>query len=976
MITTNSRGGSMNPYQTLFLRQSYADAYSEYIRSLTMEEYPVWDYIVLTAATPAQADSYRAQIDYRRAGGKLPRNTQFLVIPDKGGERVGSGGATLSVLREIAKHRCSNDFSGLKFLVIHSGGDSKRIPQYSACGKLFSPVPRRLADGRRSTLFDEFLIGMTGIPARMRDGMLVLSGDVLLLFNPLQMEFYTSGGAALSFQKDVETGKNHGVFLGNGDGYVEKFLHKQSPDTLMSQGAVDPLGNVDIDTGAILLSSEVLNDLFALIESDQGYDAFVNSRARLSFYGDFVYPMAASATLEDYLSQAPEGEMTEELLACRKVLFPILHRYPMRLIKFSPAAFIHFGTTAELLRLLTEEIEHYRYLDWSGAVTSNVKSTRYAISSSYIAEGVTIEDGAYIEDCYLSSHVTVGSGAIVSGLKLSYGNIPPKTVLHGLKLTDGRFVARFYGVDDNPKQAFRFGKPIDTDLWTAPLFPVRDTMQEAADAALEGILDDTCISLSESFAKADMEAILPYQDYLRGEINSARLIEGISQRRPTEEIIADLKTDFNAKLAKLLEQKAKSADFSLKIRLYDALSRLAEGDESNRYASLYLNAIHEEVLTGSLNNDLFDPHCKIVEDYVKVNLPVRVNFGGGWTDTPPYCLENGGAVLNAQVTLDGRRPVEAVLRRLDTPIVRLTSADYGSSKDFTDLDALCSCKSPADPFLLQKAALLGCGVLPYQSFASANTPSLSALLERLGGGFELSTRVIDIPRGSGLGTSAILAGACTQAIAKFFGLSICGDQIYQRVLMIEQIMSTGGGWQDQVGGIAPGIKYIETAPGSHQEIRVNPLNISPQTLDELNRRFCLIYTGQRRLARNLLRDVIGRYIAGNPQALDALTTIRDLATTMRDALERGDVDCFAKLLSRHWEASKALDSGSTNTCIDQILLSVEDLIDGQMICGAGGGGYLQVILKKTATPEDLEARLYSVFGGSGVRVQRCAILPN
>ena len=93
-------------------------------------------------------------------------------------------------------------------------------------------------------------------------------------------------------------------------------------------------------------------------------------------------------------------------------------------------------------------------------------------------------------------------------------------------------------------------------------------------------------------------------------------------------------------------------------------------------------------------------------------------------------------------------------------------------------------------------------------------------------------------------------------------------------------------------------------------------------------------------------------------------------------MERGDVDCFAKLLSRHWEASKALDSGSTNTCIDQILLSVEDLIDGQMICGAGGGGYLQVILKKTATPEDLEARLYSVFGGSGVRVQRCAILPN
>lgn len=966
----------MNPYQTLFLRQSYADAYSEYTRSLAAADYPVWDYIILTAATEAQAQSYRAQIEYRRSAGKLPQKTQFLVIPDRNGERVGSGGATLSVLREVANLRGSGDFTGLKLLVIHSGGDSKRIPQYSACGKLFSPVPRRLSDGRRSTLFDEFVIGMTGIPARMRDGMLVLSGDVLLLFNPLQMEFYTSGGAALSFQKDVETGKNHGVFVGNTDGYVEKFLHKQSPDTLAAQGAVDALGNVDIDTGAILLSSEVLSDLYALIDSNEGYDAFVNTRARLSFYGDFVYPMAASATLADYLREAPEGEMTEELLACRRILFPILHRYSMRLIRFSPAAFIHFGTTAELLRLMTEEIDHYRYLDWSGAVASNVKPTRYAVSGSYVADGATIGDKAYIEDCYLSADVTVGEGAILSGMKLSHGAIPPHTVLHGLKLSDGRFVARFYGVNDNPKLAFRFGKPLGEPLWTAPIFPVRDSMQEAVDASLAGVIDDTCISLCESFARADMGALLPYQDYMRGEINSAKLIEGIGQSCPTEVLIADLRTDFTPKLAKILECKAKEADFSLKIRLYDALSRLSDDEDSNRYASLYLDAIHEEVLCGSLTKELYDPDCRIVKDEAKVTLPIRVNFGGGWTDTPPICIEEGGCVLNAQVTLDGRRPVEAILRRLGLPLVRLTSADNGSSADFTDLGELCSVGSSQDPFLLQKAALMGCGVLPYQPSAMDRVPSLSALLERLGGGFELSTRVIDIPRGSGLGTSSILAGACTQAITDFFGLSIEGDQIYQRVLIIEQIMSTGGGWQDQVGGIAPGIKYIETAPGNRQEIKITPLPLSPQAAEELNRRFCLIYTGQRRLARNLLRDVIGRYIAGNPQAKSALATIRALAGQMRTALEAGDIDRFANLLSQHWEASKALDSGSTNTCIDQILLSIDDLIDGKMICGAGGGGYLQVILKNNVTPEDLEARLYSVFGGSGVRVQRCTIQTN
>ncbi|MGM9647477.1 MAG: L-fucokinase [Eubacteriales bacterium] len=969
----------MNPYQTLFLRQSYADAYGEYNRSIGGRDYPVWDYIILTAATPLQAQSYRAQIEYRRAAGKLPEQTRFLVVPDRDGHRVGSGGATLSVLREVAALRGSGDFTGLKLLVIHSGGDSKRIPQYSACGKLFSPVPRRLPDGRRSTLFDEFLIGMTGIPARIRDGMLVLSGDVLLLFNPLQMEFYTSGGAALSFQKDVDTGKNHGVFLGNQKGLVEKFLHKQSPETLAKAGAVDRAGNVDIDTGAILLSSEVLSDLYRLVESDEGYDAFVCTEARLSFYGDFVYPMAASATLEDYLTEAPEGEMTDQLLACRRILFPLLHRYPMRLIRFSPAAFIHFGTTAELLRLMTDEIDNYGYLDWSGAVNSNICPIGYAVSGSYIAAGAEIGSRAYVEDSYLGAEVTVGAGAVVSGLKLERGNIPAGCVLHGLKLQNGKFTARFYGVSDNPKLPVRFGQPIGEPLWTAPLFPVRDTMQDAADAALAGVIDDSCISLCESFAEADMRALLPYQDDLRGEISCARLMEGIRQHRPTDDLIADLRTDFTPKLAKLLESKAISADFSLKIRLYDALSRLFDEDESERYAALYLDAIHQAVLDGSLTDALFDRSCRIVRDEVVVTLPVRVNFGGGWTDTPPICMEQGGCVLNAQVTLDGKRPVEAVLRRLDEPIVRLTSADNGSSADFTDLRSLCNVHSPADPFLLQKAALLGCGVLPYHRAMQDEAVDLPALLRRLGGGFELSTRVIDIPRGSGLGTSSILAGACTKAIADFFGLAIEGDGtdgIYQRVLVIEQIMSTGGGWQDQVGGIAPGIKLIETAPGHRQEIRVTPVQIPLAALSELNRRFCLIYTGQRRLARNLLRDVIGRYIAGVPEALEALNAIRKLAVLMQDALERGNIDRFAELLSRHWEASKQLDAGSTNTCIDQILLTVDDLIDGKMICGAGGGGYLQVILKKGITPEDLEARLYSVFGGSGVRVQQCTLLPN
>ena len=73
-------------------------------------------------------------------------------------------------------------------------------------------------------------------------------------------------------------------------------------------------------------------------------------------------------------------------------------------------------------------------------------------------------------------------------------------------------------------------------------------------------------------------------------------------------------------------------------------------------------------------------------------------------------------------------------------------------------------------------------------------------------------------------------------------------------------------------------------------------------------------------------------------------------------------------MNAHWEQSKRLDKGCTNTCIDQIFNSVEDLIDGKMICGAGGGGFVQVVLKKGVTKKQISDRLIDVFADSGVEV--------
>ena len=191
---------------------------------------------------------------------------------------------------------------------------------------------------------------------------------------------------------------------------------------------------------------------------------------------------------------------------------------------------------------------------------------------------------------------------------------------------------------------------------------------------------------------------------------------------------------------------------------------------------------------------------------------------------------------------------------------------------------------------------------------------------------------------------------------------------------MEQIMSTGGGWQDQVGGLCPGIKYITTMPGLEQEICVKQVELPEEAMKELQERFCLIYTGQRRLARNLLRDVVGRYVGANPDALYALNEIQKVAALMRFELERGHIDDFAELMSRHWELSQMVDAGSTNTLINQILKSVEQLTDGQMVCGAGGGGFLQVILKKGVTRRQVHERLRSVFQDTDVDVWDCTLV--
>ena len=857
----------------LFLRQSYLDSWEDYERSLKKKSFIKWDYIILTASNEAQATAYRNQIENRLEKGLLPEETTYAVLPDPEGKRVGSGGATFQVMRYIADQEPEreNPFKNRRILVIHSGGDSKRVPQYSAIGKLFSPVPRELPDGRSSTLFDEFIVGMSGVPSRIQEGMLVLSGDVLLLFNPLQIDAQFDGAAAISIKEPVATGKNHGVFLNDGHDYVKCFLHKQTEERLREMGAVNKAGNVDLDTGAVLFGSALLQALFRLISTggkvdEKKFRQFCNEEARISFYGDFLYPLANDSTLEDFYKEAAEGQLNEALHECRTQIWNAIHHFSMKLLCLSPAEFIHFGTTRELRSLVTKNVQDYEFLDWKMQVNSAVQKEGFAAHNAYVGSRAKIGKEAYLENCYILGNSEVGDGTVLSHVRIMDRKIPEQIVMHGIELTGGKKVIRIYGVPDNPKGKYpgevsflgttlnqfmaqnkvtkeELWKGEETYLWFADLYPVCDDWEDALDMAeiiykmahgtatkeeISRWRETERMSLYSSFNAADIEASCDQERFLENRILARCFIRKLEQGMYYADALKIFgKRGISKEIFKLLMEDAAEADFSLKIRIYHAVSCYMKKTRTI-YDDLHYDALENDCF-GTIQEVIYEEAEKklpdsagyrIVKDQVDIALPVRVNWGGGWTDTPPHCNEKGGVVLNAAMKLRGIYPVQITVKRLDELHVEFESKDIGVYTTVDSAAEIQDCHNPYDSFALHKAALIACGIIPVREEAD-----LQEILKRMGGGIYLSTQVYGVPKGSGLGTSSILSGACVKGIFEFLGQERTDAEIYDVVLGMEQIMSTGGGWQDQVGGLTEGIKLISTKPGIAQNLVVEKIEM-------------------------------------------------------------------------------------------------------------------------------------------------------
>ncbi len=999
-----------------FISQSYNDALKDYEYTLTNPSSPHWDYVFITASNKIQADSYNKQIERRKAAGLLCSGTKFVVLPDINGERIGSGGATLNILKYLYETCGVDKMFNNKMLVLHSGGDSKRIPQYSAVGKLFSPVPRSLSEERIVTIFDELMILCSGIPNRIGNGLFTMCGDTTMVFNPLQIDLKNIDAAGISIKTSVAEGTQHGVFVADDEKVVTEFLHKQSEETLRSKNAVDGNDNIDVDTGTIWFSQEVCEALFSLVAPNGNYDdtlfkKYVNGKVCLSLYADFIPPFAKNTTIDSYMAEVPETSITPELLDCRNHIWEALNSFSMKVMRMVPAEYIHFGTTWEMYKMVTKGIKKYQHLGWKKQVLSNYHNDGPAIMCSVIADSAKLSDRCWIENSDIQGGSVVGDGAIVSGVVLNDVIVPENTVLHGFKTLSGKYIVRIYGVNDNPKNhagneflehsllSMIKTTGIDENLvwsdkvpsiWNAKIYPLCDSMEEAVQSALalkkimDGEASETEIeswknaerlSLKSSFNLADVNWILDFQNELIKKVKILNFIAKLEEYYPVDDALVEFGL-IEDDMAASLEERAKTLGFPMDMKIYNALSRYAylnnkvlNGKTYNELEDISYKLLKDVICGETLGRFPFPKNAVITQDEVIVKMPVRVNFCGSPSDAAPYCIEHGGTMIDGTLLLKNDYPIVITAKKLKENVIEFGSDDLKAKTSFSDIRDIQHCDNTDDTFALHKACLVAMGLIP----ETDTSESIDDICKRIGGGISLSTSV-DVPKGSGLGTSSIIAVGCIKAINLLFGMEPNEEAIYAQVFAAEQLMSTGGGWQDQVGGYDYGIKYFTAQPGAYQKIEVERPKISEETFKDVSDRFCLIFSGQRRLAKNVLREEMNKCIGNRNSTLDLVEQIRELCVIMKYHLEKGDVTSFAKCISKQFEIIKQIDKGASNTCIEYIFEVCDDLIDGKSICGAGGGGFLQVVLKEGVTREMLAQRIDEEFADCGVQVWDCTLL--
>ena len=195
--------------------------------------------------------------------------------------------------------------------------------------------------------------------------MLIASGDVLLIFDNLQLSFRRPGVIGVAAAVPTEMGLDHGVYVsGDGGHRVHAYLHKPSLAELNRWDGIHADGTVQIDTGLVWLDAAVAQKLVTL-----AHDEAV-AQAPLNLYGDLLLPLAGSTTLESYLADESDGPATPAVKAARRVLWERLRGTPFTVERLQPAVFVHFGTSREYWQMAAGDPELADLCGWTPSTAS------------------------------------------------------------------------------------------------------------------------------------------------------------------------------------------------------------------------------------------------------------------------------------------------------------------------------------------------------------------------------------------------------------------------------------------------------------------------------------------------------------------------------------------------------------------------------------------------------------------------------
>lgn len=299
---------------------------------------------------------------------------------------------------------------------------------------------------------------------------------------------------------------------------------------------------------------------------------------------------------------------------------------------------------------------------------------------------------------------------------------------------------------------------------------------------------------------------------------------------------------------------------------------------------------------------------------IRSKAPLRLGLAGGGSDVSPYSDIYGGAILNATINMyahttiiptnDGNVVFESQEKHL--------REEYSQPME-TDTNGY---------FILHKGV--------YNRIVKQFTHKPLS--------FRISSYV-DVPAGSGLGTSSTLVVSILGAFVEWLKLPLGEYDIAQLAYEIERVdLGLAGGKQDQYAATFGGFNFMEFKDNN---VIVNPLRIRQRNIDELTHNLVLYYTGTSHVSADIIKEQQKNVASKNTVSVESMHKVKEQAIRMKEVLLKGDIDAIGKILDFGWQHKKQMAKSITNQHIDDLYSAAIDAgATGGKISGAGGGGFM------------------------------------